>query len=287
MRFRADWLREVLTVPYVPILGPVHPDVMDPAMFDEVIAASRTGAVLPFDKDSRWTSTKPDTVLVDEIVHRPDHTIVPVLSRRGAGVVKTYFYGTAADHQALREFTRRCCTAHGAAAGRIIWFDTDPRSASTRVLLKDLGADPVPVHRNPAVRELGSLQPAQAATFTDFATALAEHGFGFLHRRREAGQVNGPILVAVHDARVVGAIGPLNTLADRHGTTMLLPQYFGVLPDQHGRGHGRALWRAAAAWGARHGAAYQLLQTAVGQASENLFLSEGLGSLGFACTVAV
>jgi GNAT superfamily N-acetyltransferase len=83
---------------------------------------------------------------------------------------------------------------------------------------------------------------------------------------------------------MVGAIDPLDTLPDRHGTQTLLPQYFGVLPEHHSQGHGRALWRAAADWGHRHGAVYQLLHTQVGQASAHLFLSEGLRSLGFTTT---
>ncbi len=84
---------------------------------------------------------------------------------------------------------------------------------------------------------------------------------------------------------MVGAIGPLDTLRDRQGSPMLLPQYFSVLPEHHGHGHGCALWRAAANWGRPHGAAYQLLQTQLGQASDQLFLSEGLHTLGFATTV--
>lgn len=60
----------------------------------------------------------------------------------------------------------------------------------------------------------------------------------------------------------------------------LLPQYFGVLPAHRGLGYGRALWRAAMHWGYRHGAAYQLLQTEVGGASDRLCAGEGLTSLG-------
>jgi len=90
MRLRADWLRRVLTVPYVPTLGPVHPDALTADLFDEIIAASRTGDALPFDRDRRWSPRKRDIVLVDEIVHRPTHTIIPTLSRRGTGIVKTY-----------------------------------------------------------------------------------------------------------------------------------------------------------------------------------------------------
>ncbi len=86
-------------------------------------------------------------------------------------------------------------------------------------------------------------------------------------------------------ASVVGAIGPLTIMRDRRGERMLLPQYFGVLPEHRGQGHGRALWCAAADWGRRRRAAYQLLQTRAGYASDRLFLSEGLRSLGFAASV--
>ncbi|MEV6826006.1 GNAT family N-acetyltransferase [Amycolatopsis sp. NPDC051102] len=58
------------------------------------------------------------------------------------------------------------------------------------------------------------------------------------------------------------------------------------LPERRGHGHGRALWRATMAWGARHGARYQLLQATAGGPSESLFCSEGLTTLGFTCAVA-
>ncbi|GHE83406.1 hypothetical protein GCM10017786_13120 [Amycolatopsis deserti] len=89
---RADWMRRVLTVPYIPVLGATHPDLCTTEMFVEVFAevltASRAGVALPLDKDRRWSPTKADIVLTDEIVHRPDHTIIPVLSQRGGGTVR-------------------------------------------------------------------------------------------------------------------------------------------------------------------------------------------------------
>jgi GNAT superfamily N-acetyltransferase len=74
-------------------------------------------------------------------------------------------------------------------------------------------------------------------------------------------------------------------MTDRQGAQVLLPQYFGVLPEHRGRGHGRALWRHAAHWGEQNQAVYQLLQTAIGQPSDRLFCSEGLATLGFASAV--
>jgi GNAT superfamily N-acetyltransferase len=283
----------VLRVPYVPTLGPVHPEALSPDLFDDVVAASQTGQLLPFDKDRRWSPRKDHSVLVKEIIHQPDHTIIPVLSRRAGGTIKTYYYGTGApDRDALGVLTRRWCAIYGASTGRVIWFNpatsAAEATASTRVLLKVFGGDPPPQHLRPAcgrVMDLDGCPAAVRATFTSFAQQLHATGFGFLHRRWRAGQLDGPVLVALADLDIVGAIGPLRTMPDRRGRRVLLPQYFGVLPGHRGRGHGRALWRAATAWAEEHRAAYQLLQTETGQASDRLFLSEGLTCLGFACSV--
>jgi GNAT superfamily N-acetyltransferase len=294
MRLRADWLSRVLNVPYVPILGLAHPDQFTAEMFTDVFAdiliASRTGTALPFDKDRRWSPRKTDAVLIDEIVHRPDHTIIPILSRRGGGTIKTFYYGDAPNLDHLRAATRHCCAIYGAANGRVVWFDTVEATDvdRTRVLLKEFthGNKPDEPPGSPIVGELDDDEPETAATFSVFAHAMADHGFDYLRQRRDAGHRDGPVLVSQDNGVIVGAIGPLTIMPDRAGARMLLPQYFGVLPEYRGGGHGRALWRAAQRWGVRHHADYQLLQARVGAASERLFLAEGLRSLGFTATVA-
>ncbi|MGH3673527.1 MAG: GNAT family N-acetyltransferase [Pseudonocardiaceae bacterium] len=291
MRFRPDWLRRVLRVPYVPTLGPVHPETLSIELFDDVLVASQTGQLLPFDKNRRWWDRQHDSVLVAEIIHRPDQTIIPVLSHRGGGTLKTYYYGTTnPDRHTLGVATRRWCRAYGARAGRVIWFDPDSpapgASACTRVLLKVFGDDPPSPQPAPAqVADLEACPAVVRASFTGFAQQLHATGFGFLHRRWRAGQLDGPILVTLANQVIVGAIGPLRTLPGPRGHLVLLPQYFAVLPGHRGRGHGRALWRAATTWAKHHHAAYQLLQTETGQASERFFLSEDLTCLGFTCAV--
>jgi GNAT superfamily N-acetyltransferase len=290
VRFQPDWLRRVLRVPYVPTLGPVHPETLSPELFDDVVAASQTGQLLPFDKNRRWSDRPYDSVLAAEIIHQPDHTIIPVLSRHTQGMIKTYYYGTTTpDRDALSVATRRWCTAYRARAGRVIWFNpaipATAASACTRVLLKVFSAAPSSPPASAGVVDLDGCPAAIRASFTSFAQKLHATGFGFLHRHWQAGQLDGPILVALTDQDIVGAIGPLRTLPDPRGHPVLLPQYLGVLPGHRGRGHGRALWRAATAWAEHHQAAYQLLQTETGQASDQLFLSEGLTSLGFTCSV--
>ena len=120
------------------------------------------------------------------------------------------------------------------------------------------------------------------ATFSSFVRSLADEGFALLHGRMFGGSV-GPVLVAVDEDRIVGALGPMEIVSDSNGSARLLPPYFAVLPGQRGRGHGRALWRAAIQWGHRNGAAYQVVQTEVDGASEHICTTEGMRSLGLVC----
>ena len=120
------------------------------------------------------------------------------------------------------------------------------------------------------------------ATFGVFAEKLAADGFAFLDARiRESG--TGPVLTCLRDGMIVGAIGPMEIMPDSLGIARLLPQYFGILPEYRGLGLGRALWQAAMRWGQEHQAAYQLLQTEVGGASDRLCRAEGLTDLGLVC----
>ncbi|WP_145909105.1 GNAT family N-acetyltransferase [Kitasatospora viridis] len=95
------------------------------------------------------------------------------------------------------------------------------------------------------------------------------------------------MLTAVRDDRVVGAVGPVETMPDPIGRARLLPQYFGVVPECRGLDLGRLLWRAAMHWGYANGADHQLLQTTAGGVSDRLCQAEGLTGLGFACTTTV
>ncbi|MFJ4595204.1 MULTISPECIES: GNAT family N-acetyltransferase [unclassified Kitasatospora] len=131
---------------------------------------------------------------------------------------------------------------------------------------------------------LSETPPEVAETFKAFSTKLAGEGFAFLNSRLDA---VGPVLVAVRNGQVAGAIGPMETMPDPIGRVRLLPQYFGVLPEYRGLGLGRRLWRATMHWGQEHDADYQLLQTTVGGASDQLCQSEGLIDLGFVCTSGV
>ncbi|MGH8909713.1 MAG: GNAT family N-acetyltransferase [Egibacteraceae bacterium] len=282
MRFRWDWLSPVVTAPYVPALGPVAPSVLSAELFNAVVEVADTGRFLPYDKDRRWSSTKDERVITQEIIHRPGRTVIPTLAARGHGLLKIHCYGDGSSRsdEAIG-WASTWCTAYGArAGGRVIWFQDTAEGARTRLMLKTF--------TDQDQREAGGaieLKDCEVAdTFPAFAAQLGGDGFAFLHQRMKAGLDDGPVLVMIEDGRIVGAVGPLATMIDATGTRQQPPQYFAVHPDHRGKSHGRTLWRAAMAWGAANGARYKVLQASVGSAAEQLYLSEGLTTLGFLCS---
>ncbi|HWR48444.1 MAG TPA: GNAT family N-acetyltransferase [Pseudonocardiaceae bacterium] len=255
------------------------PGALSAELFNAVVDIAGTDRFLPYDKDRRWSNKKDERVIVGEIVHEPGLTVIPT-STRGRDLVKIHYCGDSPPRRSeLTRWTRKRCAIFGAATGRVIWFQNTPKGARTRLLLKMFGDQ----DKRGCGEAMQLTECAVADTFPAFAEQLGADGFAFLHRRIKTGFSDGPILVRVEDRRIVGAVGPMGTLLDATGTRMQPPQYFAVHPHYRRRGHGRALWRAAMAWGAENGAKYKVLQAASGSASELLYLSEGLSTLGFVC----
>ncbi|MEU1893464.1 GNAT family N-acetyltransferase [Streptomyces pristinaespiralis] len=288
MFFRWDWLRPVLTAPIVPTLGPVHPDALTVDIFEDTLRAAITGDFLPYDKDRRWGGEKDEKVLRNDVVHQREHTLIPTLTRRGRGTVKVFAYSL---HDSVveeaAELAAKLAAAHGMVNAGVVRplgpETTHPRG--TRIQLKDFTAGPCPDPAGP-VRPVTDWPTAVQETFSPFARAMAADGLAFLHARMQAGQC-GPVLAAVVEDRIVGAIGPMEVRPDPIGRPQLMPQYFAVLPDTRGQGLGRLLWRAAMRWGQSQDAAYQLLQTEVDGPSDRLCQAEGLTPLGFTHTTPV
>lgn len=206
---------------------------------------------------------------------------IPTVSTRAGNLLKVYCYAPDEPHlNEIADWLHTWSSLFEAEAGRIIWFGDIPAGSKNHLLLKTFSEQD-----KRSYGPVMNLTDCDAAdTFSNFAEQLRVDGFAFLHQRMKAGFLDGPILVAVDDRRIVGAIGPLGILLDPIGTPTQPPQYFAVHPDYRNRGHGRALWRAAMAWGFQHGAVYKVLQAASGSAAERLYISEDLSTLGYMCS---
>jgi hypothetical protein len=263
-----------------------HPSVLTEDLFADILTAASTDQrFLRYDKDIRWSERKVESVLTEDIVHRPGETLIPTLSRRGAGMIRVHLYGIESDSvPAASELAQKLAATQGAAKARVIRFlgPEVPKGRGTRIQLKDFSKAPCPAPEgsvNP-LSERPEQERATFADFADFADEMAADGVTFLYGQMRAGKV-GTVLTVGLDGKVAGATGPMEIRPDAIGTRQLMPQYFGVLPKQRGAGLGRLLWRAAMHGGQAHGAAHRLLQTKVGGPSDRLCRSEGLASLGF------
>jgi hypothetical protein len=152
MAIRWDWLQPLVTVPYVPSLGPVHPEAVTPGLLADVTEIAGTGRFLPYDKDLRWGGRKDESVLAGAVVQEPGLVLVPVLSTRRASCVKVCVYSRD-PREALSqaaELGRRLCARHDAGKGRLVWFlppgsAPDPVAACGRVQMRAFGPGcPVP-----------------------------------------------------------------------------------------------------------------------------------------------
>jgi len=291
MGLRWDWLQRAMTVPYAPALGPVHPAAVTSGLFADVIAIAGTGQFLPHDKDRRWAGRKDEHVLAGTITQEPGLVVIPALSTRRASCVKVHIYSQDPRGALSRAagLGRRLCEQYDAGKGRLVWFlppgsEPDPVAACTRIQMRTfVPGDQLPGPA-PGVIPLDEVTGPARASFSVFAEKLAAEGFAFLDARIREHGGSGPVLTCQRDGQIAGAIGPMEIMPDSCGAARLLPQYFGVLPGYRGLGLGRSLWRAAMHWGQRHQAAYQILQTETGGASDRLCRSEGLTDLGLVCT---
>jgi GNAT superfamily N-acetyltransferase len=282
-------LQPLLTVPYVPAIGPVHPQAVTADLLADVLAVAGTGRFLPHDKDRRWSDRKDEQVLAKDIVQEPGLVLIPAVSARRQRLrVHVYSQDPRSADGRAAQLSRRLNREHCTANGQVTWFlppgsDPGPGAACTRVYLRAFGPGlPAPVP-GPGVIPLDDVPGPARATFGAFAEKMTSDGFAFLHARiRE--QVMGPVLTCQRDGKIAGAIGPMEIEPDSRGLPVLLPQYFGVLPEYRGFGLGRSLWQAAMHWGQQHQAHYQLLQAQAGSPADSLYRSEGLTNLGLVCT---
>ncbi len=271
----------VRVVPYLPTLGPLHPDEAARAVWSQVLSVNGTGRFLAYDKSSVWGGVKTQEVLVDSVTESVTGCLVPVLNRRGGGRVDVFVYGGPAERGSVEQVARSCAGREDAPS-RLVWFGQapDPRAANTvRIHLRTFTSGDVPAL---PTHEIGSLDGGSAGAADLLAAFGAEvrEGFGFLARRLAEGIDDGPVLTVSEGRRILGAIGPMRIIDDSDGRRRLLGQYFAVLPERRGEGIGRSLWRAGMQWGHGKGANYQLPQTELCSPSDRLCTSEGLTDLG-------
>lgn len=264
-------------VPYLPTLGPVHPDMMIAGVMKDILRVASSNDFLPYDKEARWSKDKLEQVLPDLIAQSPTGTIIPTLSQRGATSLKLHVYGNPSA--AVIGSTLAAARSFHPLPARIITFSNDRPRTSDDTLTIFL-ATPVPFEPS-NVTMLDTIPTASGSTLNDLASDPDNAGFAFLAGELDAGKIKGPVLVTADGGRVTGAIGPLQTLPDANGTPYLLPPYFGVAESARGQGNGRRLWQAAMDWAYRNGSAYHVFQAGTGSPAEAFYRRMSVATIGY------
>ena len=292
MGLRWDWLQPLMTAPYVPALGPAHPQAVTPGLFANIVQVAGTGRFLPHDKDRRWVGRKDEHVLVGTITQEPGLVLIPTLSTRRVSCIRVHIYsqaparraepGRRAGPAAVRAARRREGAAHLVpAAGQ------RPRSRRRLHPHPDAHLQP---RRSPhpapcpvSSRWTRSPNPSarRSACSRRSWPLRASHSSMPASASTAAPARCSPVQ---RDGAIVGAIGPMEIMPDSRGAAQAAAAVLrrpARLPRPRPR---PSPWRAAMHWGQQHQAAYQLLQTEAGGASDRLCRSEGLTDLGLVCT---
>ncbi|GAB3276535.1 GNAT family N-acetyltransferase [Kineosporia babensis] len=281
-RICPSWFTAPTGVPHLPTLGAFHPGENVSCLLRDVFSAAESGAVLPYDKDARWFTSKRERI-VPGVLTAEDAAagvVIPTVTDRRR--LTLYCYGEPAE-ESISELAQTLGARYAAQSTHVVRLHPAVRERpgrGTRFWLHDftapLPAEPAPV---PGVYVLSECFGPLVLSFIDFAEQMREHGWGFLREQMRERDL-GPILVRIHEGRVVGASGPLEIRPDSAGRARLLPQYLGVLPDQRGQGFGRELRRAVVAWARRNGAQYELRQTEIDGVSDQISAEQGARCLG-------
>lgn len=96
-----------------------------------------------------------------------------------------------------------------------------------------------------------------------------------------------PIICALKDNRIVGAIGPLTICIDYFGNKFLQPPFFGVLKAYKRSGFGKKLWLSASDYAAQNGAKYTLVQNTPNSPAGKFYENQGLevGCKVYSCSL--
>jgi len=277
----ATLLRSLITVPYLPLLGPVHPECLDDALVADVFRIGSTDGLLPYDKDRRWYATKPAMILVETIARTPGGMIIPVVTRQKQRV-RLLCYGTVAPDalvECVAVINKQIPNYQISVVNFAATATAAVADAATIIFLKRFTTGDV----RPADPGVERIAAAEAGDLASLAADADNGGFGFLAREYGARKL-GSTFVARDRGEVVAAVGPIDTMTDSAGRRFCLPPYVGVASKFRGRGLGTRVWAAAMAEAAAGGAAYLLLQAEAGQAAASFYERQGLEKLGAVIT---
>jgi len=256
-----------IVVPHMPMLGPVHPDEISEQLVSNIVRASQTGTLLPYDKQTRWASEPTEKLIDDGIELVGDEGLV-MKTKTNSGKTRAYVYGTL-DTNSLSADELVVCSLE--------LLDLPDSPQVTVLMMDNFSSDTFAGEATFA----HTLSPDVLATIVDVGDDSTHPAFDKLLHDGVLNDPERPTIVVTTNGAVAGAIGPHSVLPDSRGTRRLLPCYFGVNPALQRGGVGGTLWNMSRTWAKRQGAKYTVLQAVHQSPAQHFYESMGLATLGY------
>lgn len=264
----AQVISRFVNTPYLPVLGPVHPNEVRDELLLTLFNAG--GVLLPYDKATRWGSIPTETITGYETTD----TMLCIATETAGKHKRQYIYTDSKGLPGSGGYSETITFSQASRAlrkgehGSVIFLDDFSRRIEKGQL-------------DDAICLLSDLSSEQQDNFANYLGGdPAVYGLEVAVQKEKENPGGFPILVYVKSDAILGVLGPLNVLEDSVGVKRLLPCYFIVSPEHRKQGIGTHLWYAMRTWAITAGANYTILQAELGGDAERFYGSNGLQKLG-------
>lgn len=269
----------------MPSFGPIYSQNNDTKqLIDDVLGYWNDQTFLEYDRGKRWFSKKEEYILVPYIDIYKNDLYVPVINTRGNGMLSIFVYPNNIFSQKNIDFSKKLAKkillSFKFSKQRIITFGNN-EFHNRRVVIYLKNIQPCHLNTNLEVFPFNQLEPKIQKTFSTLAMNDDLPGSRMLWEKYlSLGKEISDIYVAVSNNKILGMIGPLDTLLDPWRIKQLIPPYFEVSQSARKMGIGTKLWNAAMNWGYENGAKYLLIQAEEGAASDFFYKKNSLIDCG-------
>jgi hypothetical protein len=222
---------------YVPILGPVYASGNSiQKLLSDVLNNSQTDNFLPYDKNKRWNKNKTERILLEEIIYNDKELYIPVKDTF-KNILKIFYYSNNSFNDIattkIKKIYTKTKTFQGSDSLHLYCFK-EPKAKTKftcqNVYLKNITSKDNLFRFPEEINYYDDLHDKVQLTFSDLKKKPELEGFGFLWKKFIAKNKKlSPIICAVLENKIVGAIGPLDIAKDTWNTSFLFPPYFGVV----------------------------------------------------------
>lgn len=280
-------------VVFLPIIGPVYaPDKAFKKILLELLGNAESDKFLSYDKNKRWYKKKPEKILVNHIHVNGNKAIIPTSDKNFINIFhQSLKPAGGSDIQETREMATRIAKKND-VGNLFIHFNHAPKSQDNfrcfKIFLKKISSEDIIKKNFDNIKLFDELDISIKKSFARLGEEPEMEGFGALWNNYLSKKLlQLPIICAIDNGSIIGAIGPIEIMEDCWGSKFLAPPYFGVVSSHRRQGIGHKLWNSALDMAARLGAKYTLVQNQPGSPAANFYLGEGLVDSGERYTLKI